>query len=360
MKFIDEFRKSEQITNLSESIRKVSRKPVTLMEVCGGHTMAIHKFGLLSLLPDNIRLLSGPGCPVCVSSQQLIDSAVSLSRTEDIILTTYGDLIRVPGSFSTLEKEKGNGRDIRIVYSVMESLAIADQNPGKQVVFLGIGFETTAPASAAAVKEAWSGNCQNFSLLSAHKIMPPVMTALVEDGVEIDGFIAPGHVTAITGIEMYRHFPGRYGLGVVVSGFEPADILQSILMLVKQKENGTPLLENEYRRVVKNEGNRVAMNLLNEVFQPVDDEWRGIGIIPGSGLGLQEDFSNFDAFRRFNLPVQESVEPRGCICGEILKGKKTPRDCPLFRKTCSPGNPVGACMVSSEGTCSTWFKYANP
>jgi hydrogenase expression/formation protein HypD len=359
MKFIDEFRTSEQIKTLSERIHKVSRKPVTLMEVCGGHTMAIHKFGLISLLPDHIRLLSGPGCPVCVSSQKFIDSAVSLAGREDLIITTYGDLIRVPGSFSSLEKEKGCGRDIRIVYSVMESLSIAEQNPNKQVVFLGIGFETTAPASAAAVKEARIKKFKNFTLLSAHKIMPPVMSAIVEEGVEINGFIAPGHVSAITGIGMYRDFPSHYGLGVVVSGFEPADILQSILMLVNQAEKGTPLLENEYKRVVKEQGNTVAMNLLHEVFQPVEDEWRGIGIIPGSGLGLCEEFSEFDASRKFSIPVLKSLEPHGCICGEILRGRKTPGDCPLFKKTCSPGNPVGACMVSSEGTCSTWFTYTN-
>ncbi len=328
------------------------------MEVCGGHTTSIHKFGIPSLLPDNIKLLSGPGCPVCVTSRYFIDDALECSRTENIILTTLGDLIRVPGTETSLYKEKSAGRDIRIVYSVLDALQIAKDNKDKKIVFPGIGFETTAPLSAAAILQAKETGLDNFYILSAHKIMPPVMKALITEGVKINGYICPGHVSVITGTEIYKSIVEDYKLGCVVSGFEALDILQSIYMLVNQIEKNQPALENQYTRAVKKKGNKKALAMMNKVFETSDDWWRGIGTIPGSGLSLKSEFKSFDARQIFN-PVErtESEEEKGCICGEILKGFKTPADCPLFSHLCTPVNPVGACMVSGEGSCATWYKY---
>jgi len=357
MKYIDEYRKKEFILSIAEKLKSVSKKEIVLMEVCGGHTMAIHRFGLNSLLPPTIRLISGPGCPVCVSSQHFIDMAMAYSKIPGVIITTYGDLIRVPGSSTSLEKERANGSDVRIVYSVLESLEIAKSNPEKNVIFLGIGFETTAPLTAAAILQAKQENIPNFFVLSAHKVMPPVMKALVEEGVKIDGFIAPGHVTAITGTAIYNDLATICGLGVVVAGFEPVDMMQAILMLTIQIESGTPGVEIQYQRVVHNEGNQVALQVLKDVFELYDDSWRGLGMIPQSGLKIREELSSFDAERRFTVVVPASTEPKGCICGQILRGLKTPVDCPLFAKKCTPTGPVGACMVSGEGTCATYYKY---
>jgi hydrogenase expression/formation protein HypD len=357
MKYVDEYRKKELILSVAEKLRTVSKKNIVLMEVCGGHTMAIHRFGLSSLLPSNIHLISGPGCPVCVSSQHFIDMALAYSRIQGVIITTYGDLIRVPGSTTSLEKERAAGSDVRIVYSVLESLDIAKKNKDKKIVFLGIGFETTSPATAAAIVEAGKERITNFYVLSAHKIMPPVMKALVEEGVRIDGFIAPGHVTAITGTGIYESLASVYGLGVVVAGFEPADLMQAVLMLALQIESGTPKVEVQYQRVVHKEGNTIAQKLLSEVFVTGDDVWRGLGMIPKSGLKISDDFSSFDAEKQFSVKIPESTEPKGCICGQILRGLKTPVDCSLFAKRCTPSDPVGACMVSGEGTCATYYKY---
>ena len=303
------------------------------MEVCGGHTMAIYKFGLHQFLPGTIRLISGPGCPVCVSSQEFIDKAIALSRISDVIITTYGDLVRVPGTSSSLEKEKAKGADIRMVYSTLESLEIAERNPGKKTIFLGIGFETTAPASAVVVKEAYKKKTGNFFMLSAHKIMPPAMETLVKDGIKVDGFIAPGHVSAITGSSIYTDLAEKHHKSVVISGFEPVDILQSILMLVTQIETTEPKVEIQYCRVVKQQGNLLAQKLMHDVFELSDDEWRGIGWIKNSGLKLRKKFSGFDANEHFPLKKIRSVSPKGCICGEILKGLKNPFDCKLFATT---------------------------
>ena len=357
MKYIDEYRKKDLILSIAEKLKAISSKEIVLMEVCGGHTMAIHRFGLHSLLPPNIHLISGPGCPVCVSDQHFIDTAMAYSKLPGVIITTYGDLIRVPGSYTTLEKERANGSDIRIVYSVLESLEIAKQNPEKKIVFLGIGFETTAPATAAAILQAKKENIKNFFVLSAHKVMPPVMKALVEEGVKIDGFIAPGHVSAITGTMIFEELATECGLGVVVSGFEPVDMMQAILMLVIQIESGTPKVEVQYQRVVHTEGNKTAQRMLEEVFELRDDQWRGLGMIPKSGLKIREELKAFDAEVQFNVEVPASAEPKGCLCGQILRGLKTPVDCPLFGKKCTPSDPVGACMVSGEGTCATYYKY---
>jgi len=357
MKYIDEYRKKDLILAIAEKLRAISTKEIVLMEVCGGHTMAIHRFGLHSLLPSNIQLISGPGCPVCVSGQHFIDTAMAYSKLPGVIITTYGDLIRVPGSYTSLEKERANGSNIRIVYSVLESLEIAKNNLEKKVVFLGIGFETTAPATAAAILQAKQENIINFFVLSAHKVMPPVMKALVEEGVKIDGFIAPGHVSAITGTALFDDLASVCGLGVVVSGFEPVDMMQAILMLVIQIESGKQRVEVQYQRVVHPEGNKTAQRMLEEVFELRDDQWRGLGMIPKSGLKIREELKDFDAALQFDVEVPASTEPKGCICGQILRGLKTPVDCPLFGKKCTPSDPVGACMVSGEGTCATYYKY---
>lgn len=357
MKYIDEYRGKELILSIAAELKKVSSKEIALMEVCGGHTMSIHRFGLKGLLPPTIHLLSGPGCPVCVSGQHFIDTALAYSKMPGMIITTYGDLIRVPGSNTSLEKEKANGRDIRIVYSTLDALEIARQNPDTKVVFLGIGFETTAPATAAAIVEAKKGQITNFFVLSAHKVMPPVMQALVEEGVKIDGFIAPGHVTAITGTAIYNMLPNQYGLGVAVAGFEPADLMQAILMLVRQIESGVPKVEIQYQRVVNIQGNLIAQKLLEQVFELKDESWRGLGMIPKSGLKINAEYSSFDAEVQIPVEIPASSEPKGCICGLILRGMKTPKDCKLFGKACTPSDPVGACMVSGEGTCATYYKY---
>lgn len=357
MKYVDEYRKKELILSVADELKRISKKEITLMEVCGGHTMAIHRFGLNSLLPPNIHLVSGPGCPVCVSSQQFIDLALAYSKLPGVIITTYGDLVRVPGSSSSLEKERAGGSDIRIIYSVLEALEIARNNQEKKIIFLGIGFETTAPATAAAILRAKQENVSNFYVFSAHKVMPPVMEALVKEGVKIDGFIAPGHVTAITGTSIYNDLASVYGLGVVVSGFEPADIMQAVLMLTNQIEKGSPEVEVQYQRVVGQKGNMTAQKMLNLVFENRDDHWRGLGLIPASGLGIIEELSSFDAEKQFDMEVPRSTEPKGCICGQILRGLKTPPECGLFAKKCTPSDPVGACMVSGEGTCATYYKY---
>jgi hydrogenase expression/formation protein HypD len=328
------------------------------MEVCGGHTMAIQKFGIGYLLPDTVRLISGPGCPVCVSDRKFIDHAIALGRLEDVIICTFGDLIRVPGSSASLEKIKADGCDVRIVFSVLDALKIAEKYPGKRIVFLGIGFETTSPGSAAGIIRATEMDLGNFFLLSSHKIMPPAMKALIDEGVQIDGYIAPGHVSTITGSGIYSDIPEKYGLGCVISGFEPVDLLQSIYMLVKQFETGNPSVEIQYTRAVRPEGNTRAQDMLEEVFELRDDWWRGLGILKKSGMGLRQKYERFDAGKQIPVEIEKTREDRGCICGEILKGLQRPLDCKLFEKVCSPANPVGACMVSHEGACHAYYRYS--
>lgn len=359
MKYIDEYRDRELVEKLVEQIKLKSTKPIALMEVCGGHTMSIQKFGIPSLLPETIKLISGPGCPVCVSSRAYIDQAIAYSRLSDVIITTYGDLIRVPGSTSSLDKEKAQGADVRIVYSILDALKIAKSNRRKKVIFLGIGFETTAPSSAAGVLNAQMAGLTNFYLYSSHKIMPPAMEALIDEGVNIDGYIAPGHVTTITGTAIYKNIPEKYGLACVVSGFEPVDLLKAILMLVNQIENNDPKVEIAYARVVKPEGNIKAQQMLEEVFELGDDWWRGLGVLPKSGLKINEKYKLHDAEKMIPVEVEPTKEDKGCICGEILKGLKNPKDCKLFGKPCTPANPVGACMVSNEGSCHAYYRYNN-
>jgi hydrogenase expression/formation protein HypD len=357
MRYIDEYRDKELVDKLVAQIKMRSKNPVTLMEVCGGHTMSIQKFGIPYLLPETVKLVSGPGCPVCVSSTSYIDQAIAYSRLDDVIIATYGDLIRVPGSTSSLDKEKANGADVRIVYSILDALTIAKKSRRKKVVFLGIGFETTAPSSAAGIIKAQMAGLRNFYLLSSHKIMPPAMEALIDEGVKIDGYIAPGHVTAITGTSIYENIPRKFGLGCVVSGFEPVDLLKAILMLVEQVENNDPKVEIAYTRVVKPEGNVKAQQILYEVFELRDDWWRGLGVLPKSGLKIREEYKMHDAGAMIPVEVEPLKEWKGCICGEVLKGLKNPKQCKLFGKACTPANPVGACMVSNEGACNAYYRY---
>jgi len=357
MKYIEEFRNRELILKLSDRIRKETTGSYTFMEVCGGHTSAIHRFGIPSLLPPGINLISGPGCPVCVTATEFIDRAVLYSGMENVIIATFGDLIRVPGSSSSLEKERSKGADVRIVFSGLEALNIARSDPGKTVIFPGIGFETTAPGTAVTVGQARKERITNFLLLSAHKVMPPVMQAVVKDGIMLNGFICPGHVASITGSHIFRFLPEQYKLGCVVAGFEPADLLQSILMLIRQVNNNSPDVEIEYSRVVTSEGNIVAQRHLSEVFEYCDTAWRGFGIIPLSGLCLRKEYEDFDAVKRIPVTIGNNEDNPSCICGDILRGTKQPVDCSLYRKICTPENPVGACMVSSEGSCNTYFRY---
>jgi hydrogenase expression/formation protein HypD len=357
MKYIDEYRNKELVDKLVHQIKTVSKKEIVLMEVCGGHTWAIQKFGIPSLLPENIHLVSGPGCPVCVTDRRFIDHSVALSRVPGVIITTYGDLIRVPGSTSSLANEKSKGADIRIVYSVLDTLKIAKENPSKKVVFLGVGFETTTPPSAVGVINAKNEKLNNFFLLSSHKIMPPAMGALIDSGVAINGYIAPGHVSVITGSKIYSSLPDNYHVGCVVSGFEPVDLLQTIYMLVKQHEANDYKVEIQYRRAVTHEGNIKAHEAVNEVFALRNDWWRGLGTLANSGLGLNEKYGEFDAEKMIPVSVEPTREDKGCICGEILKGLKKPNDCKLFGKVCTTSNPVGACMVSHEGACNAYFRF---
>ncbi len=357
MKYIDEYRDKTIVFDILEKIKTISRKEIALMEVCGGHTMAIQKFGIPYMLPHNIKLVSGPGCPVCVSSKKFIDQAIVYAQMKDVIITTFGDLIRVPGSQSSLEKEKANGADVRIVYSPLMAIETAKQNPGKKVIFLGIGFETTSPTSAAAIMNAYRQKVDNFLLFSSHKIMPPAMAALIDEGVKINGYICPGHVSTITGSHIYEPIAEKYHLGCVVAGFEPVDILQTIYMLVKQYEEGEAKVEIQYKRVVKPEGNVKAQQIMNDVFELRDEWWRGLGVIPQSGMMIREKYKIHDAEAMLPVTVPEPEEPAGCICGEILKGLKNPKQCKLFGKACTPSDPIGACMVSSEGSCQAYYKY---
>jgi hydrogenase expression/formation protein HypD len=332
---------------------------IRLMEVCGTHTMAIFRHGIRSLLPGSITLLSGPGCPVCVTAQADIDAFVALSRQEDVIIATFGDLMRVPGSGSSLQRERSSGADVRVVYSPMDAVNLARENPHRMVVFPGVGFETTAPTIAAALMMARQMGVDNFFVYSAHKTVPRALDALMSNPeVRIDGFILPGHVSVIIGTEAYRAFFDTHRLPCVVTGFEPVDILQGILRLVEVLAGGEPMLDNVYGRAVTGDGNPQALAVMNQVFEPCDAPWRGLGVIAESGLALRSAFAGFDAVTRFALEVKETPEPKGCACGEILSGTRTPPQCALFRKACTPTNPVGPCMVSSEGTCAAYYRYS--
>ncbi|HTS17750.1 MAG TPA: hydrogenase formation protein HypD [Verrucomicrobiae bacterium] len=345
------------IANIEETARRVDRD-LKFMEVCGTHTMAAFRSGLRQLLPDNVRLVSGPGCPVCVTDPAYMDAAIELCRRPGVTVATFGDLVRVPGAESSLERERASGANVRIVYSPSDALVIARENPSQHVVFLGVGFETTAPTVAWAIFRAAQDGLRNFSVLCAHKTMPRAMDALVRDqAVRIDGFICPGHVSVITGAQMYRFICQQYRIPCVVSGFEAWDILKSVGMLLRQIAEGRAEVENEYSRSVSEYGNRAAQQLMHEVFEPRDDAWRGIGIIPGSGLGIREKYARFDAAKVLGVTFHEAHVNPLCRCGSVLRGLSTPLDCRLFGRPCSPTHPVGPCMVSSEGVCAAYYKY---
>lgn len=355
---LDEYRDPKISRAIVNRIKKVSRRKVRLMEVCGTHTMSIFRSGIRALLPETISFLSGPGCPVCVTAQKEIDAFIGLARVDDVIVTTFGDLMRIPGTDSSIQKERANGRDIRIVYSTFDALEIARKNPDKKVVFLGVGFETTAPTIAASIISAKEEKLDNFFVFSAHKIVPPALDALMQTkDVKIDGFILPGHVSVIIGTKAFLPFFEKYKIPCVVAGFEPMDILQSISILVEQIESGTPALINGYLRVVTFDGNEKAQKIMQDVFETVDVAWRGIGVIPKSGLRIRKSFSTFDAEKMIEFSAPESKEPKGCACGEILTGLKIPPECSLYKKVCTPIDPVGPCMVSSEGTCAAYYRY---
>lgn len=358
MKHVEEYRDTDISHNLVARIKHRSRKPIRLMEVCGTHTMAIFKSGLRSLLPETISLLSGPGCPVCVTSQGEIDAFIALARIKDVMIATFGDLMRVPGSGTCLQQEKAAGADVRMVYSTMDAVALARQHPQKNIVFLGVGFETTAPTVAASVLLAEQMGLTNYSIYCAHKLVPPALAALmVQEGIQIDGFILPGHVSVIIGLNAYRPFFDRHQIPSVVAGFEPIDLLQTISILVDQIESGQPRLENAYPRAVTDQGNAKARAIMDQVFMVKEADWRGIGPIAESGLGLRQRYTGFDAGQRFDIRVRPVKEPPGCACGQILIGKKTPPQCPLYKGLCTPESPVGPCMVSSEGTCAAYYRY---
>ena len=358
IKHLEEYRDPELSRKILYNIKEIGNRQVHLMEVCGTHTVSIFRSGIRAMLPERISLLSGPGCPVCVTTQKEIDTFIEIAKIDNVILATFGDLMRVPGTTSSLQKESAEGRDIRIIYSTLDALRIAEKNPEKTVVFVGVGFETTAPTSAAAILSARQMGLDNFLVFSAHKLVPPALFALMENhDVQIDGFILPGHVSVIIGTMAYLTFFEKYQIPCVVSGFEPIDILQAIHTLVKQIENGKPSLTNGYRRVVTPDGNRNAQKIMQDVFETEDVAWRGIGTIPRSGLRIREEFANLDAERILELEVPEPEDPEGCACGEILTGIKIPPECSLYKKICSPIDPLGPCMVSSEGTCAAYYRY---
>ena len=359
MKFLSEYRNPEVARRYLDEIHKTVTRPWTIMEVCGGQTHSLVKNGILEMLPEEVQMVHGPGCPVCVTSQQDIDAFIALAMEENVILATFGDLVRVPGTDSSLQEQKAAGRDVRIVYSASDAVELAKANPDREVVFCGVGFETTTPTMAATILAAEQMGLANFSIYSAHKTTPPALAALMETrGVNIDGFLLPGHVSVITGTEAYRPVFEAYDIPSVIAGFEPVDILKALLMLVEQNETGKIALENAYQRAVAPGGNPRALQIMDQVFERNDAVWRGIGMIPDSGMTLRPAFDRFNAAKKITISVPEAPEPKGCACGEILMGKKTPEQCGLYRKTCTPAHPVGPCMVSSEGACAAYYRYS--
>ena len=357
MRYLTEFRDGKIARGVCAQIAAESRKKIRIMEFCGGHTITLVKYGIPEMLPHNIEMLSGPGCPVCVTSKAEIDAAISLAGREGVTLVSFGDMLRVPGSRMSLMGAKAEGADVRVVYSPDDAVKIALENKDKKIVFFAVGFETTAPVTAAAVKYAESRGAGNFFLLSAHKLTPPVLAALLADEVFIDAFVCPGHVTTVTGTDVYKPLTDA-GKPCVVSGFEPLDILSSILRIVRQVNRGVALTEIEYSRVASPGGNRRAREVMNDVFAPRDAVWRGLGTLKGGGLRVSDKYRKFDAERVFDVRAEaDDKETPGCICDKVLRGLKKPPECKLFGKACVPESPVGACMVSDEGTCSVYHRY---
>ena len=336
-------------------------REIRLMEVCGTHTVSLFRSGVKGLLPGSVRLISGPGCPVCVTSQGYIDAACEIAGRSGVTICTYGDMVRVPGAKGSLEQMRGEGAEVKVVYSALDAVGMAESRPDREVVFLAVGFETTTPGTAGAVMEAASKGIDNFSILSGHKLVMPALEALLSAGdMAVDGFMCPGHVSIVIGTEAYRPIAERYGKACVVTGFEPEQMLEGIEQLVRQVIEGRSEVENAYGVAVRDKGNAHALRMIDEVFEPADVVWRALGTIPASGLELRERYRRFDAIERFGLTLGPDVEPVGCRCGEVIQGKIDPVECALFGKGCTPTKPVGPCMVSSEGTCAAWYKYRRP
>jgi hydrogenase expression/formation protein HypD len=353
-----EFRDPKAVEKLLSQIESLPAQPATIMEVCGTHTMAIFRHGLKNMLPAHLKLLSGPGCPVCVTPDYVIDTVLEIAKLPGVLLATFGDMLRVPGSSSSLEALKAAGANVKVVYSPLEAVNLAAKNPHQEVVFFAIGFETTTPMIAATVLTAQQRNIPNFSIVGANKTIPEALRALLSsEDLQVDGLLCPGHVSAIIGTEPYQFIPRELGIGAVITGFEPVDILQGIYMLLKQIQAGSPQVEIQYRRWVPAAGNPQALKLLEQVFEPDGAHWRGLGYLPGTGLQLRKEYRQFDAIWRFNVRVEEKPTKKGCRCGDVLRGVITPLECPLFATACVPEKPVGACMVSLEGTCAAYYKY---
>lgn len=358
MKYINEFRDSVVCKKLLEDLNVKADKKINIMEVCGTHTMSIFRYGLRELLPKNINLISGPGCPVCVTAQGYIDMAINLSKRKDIIITTFGDLMRIPGGEGTLSISKGVGGDIRVIYSPIDIIEIARENIENEVVFLAIGFETTTPIIAETIRKAKSEKINNISFLVANKKMPQVLEKLVIDNdIHINGFLLPGHVSSIIGVKPYEFLSSRYNIAGVISGFEPTDILTSIIKLVDLIKDNNFIILNNYERAVKNTGNIKAIEAIKEVFDNDNSYWRGFGEIKNSGYKINNKYEEFDAIKKFSIIVDNNEGVSSCRCGDILKGNISPDKCTLFNNKCNPENPIGPCMVSNEGACAAWYKY---
>ncbi len=358
MKYLDEYRDADAAHRYAAALRSLVRRPWTIMEVCGGQTHAIVRFGIDRLIPPEITLVHGPGCPVCVTPLEILDQAIAIASRPGVIFTSFGDMLRVPGSESCLFDVKAAGGDIRIVYSPLDAVELARRNPEREVVFFAVGFETTAPANAAAVYLAHRSGIRNFSLLVSHVLVPPAMEAILSaPDCRVQGFLAAGHVCTIMGVEEYRPLAERYRVPIVVTGFEPIDLLQGITMCVRQLEEGRTEVENQYARSVRAEGNPAARGRVAEVFRVVPRTWRGLGEIPASGLGLRESYAEYDACVRFGLAAIPASEPGECISGLVLQGLKKPTECPVFGTRCTPDRPLGATMVSAEGACAAYYRY---
>jgi hydrogenase expression/formation protein HypD len=358
MKFLDEYRDADGARTIAREIARATTRPWTLMEVCGGQTHAIVKFGIDELLPSQVTLLHGPGCPVCVTPIEIIDKALEIAARPEVIFCSFGDMLRVPGTSRDLLSVKASGGDVRIVYSPLDTLKIAEANPGREVVFFGVGFETTAPATAMTVHQAALKQVKNFSLLVSHVLVPPAIEAILSAPERVvQGFLAAGHVCSVMGCAEYGPLAAKYRAPIVVTGFEPMDILQGVLMCVRQLETGRAEVENQYSRAVRQDGNPAARHLIEQVFEVVPRQWRGIGEIPASGLGLRESYRAWDAERKFGVADRRVEEPSECRSGLVLQGRLKPGECPAFGTRCTPERPLGATMVSSEGACAAYYKY---
>ena len=358
MKYLDEYRDGERAQQFAREIHRLTTRPWNIMEVCGGQTHAIVKFGIDELLPKKITLIHGPGCPVCVTPLEMINKALEIAARPDVIFTSFGDMLRVPGSTTDLLAVKAKGGDVRMVYSPLDAVKIAEQNPAKEVVFFGVGFETTAPATAMAIFQVAQKGLKNFSMLISHVLVPPAMEALLSSpNCRVQGFLAAGHVCTVMGYEEYPPIAAKYHVPIVVTGFEPLDILQGVLMVVQQLESGRAEVENQYARAVRREGNRAAQELIRKVFKVVPRKWRGVGEIPQSGLGLNDVYVAFDAEKKFGVAEHHVAEPAECISGLVLQGLKKPHECSAFGTRCTPEHPLGATMVSSEGACAAYYRY---